>query len=151
MPKKKKDITYYEAVGRRRESTARIRCYIVSKKDKTVSVNGAMLKQGSITINDKSSEEYFPAEAEKNTLVKPLVLTDNLDRFVISIHVMGGGKNGQLEAIVHGISRALCIVDGENRAVLKKEGLLTRDPRVRERRKVGKGGKARRKKQSPKR
>ncbi|MDP4011585.1 MAG: 30S ribosomal protein S9 [Candidatus Roizmanbacteria bacterium] len=151
MPKKTKDITYYEAVGRRRESSARVRFYIVSKKDKTVSVNGAILKQGSITINEKSSENYFPAEFEKNILMKPIVLTDSADRFVISVHVMGGGKNGQLEAIVHGISRALCIVDVGNRAILKKEGLLTRDSRIRERRKVGKGGKARRKKQSPKR
>ena len=102
-------------------------------------------------INDKLSEEYFPADAEKQTLIKPLELADSIDRFAISILIRGGGKSGQLDAVVHGISRALCIVDEEYRPLLKKEGLLTRDPRVRERRKVGKGGKARRKKQSPKR
>jgi len=151
MPKKKKDITYYEAIGRRRESTTRVRLYIVSKKDKSVTVGKTVIKQGAILINDKLSEEYFPAEAEKQTLIKPLELTDSVDRFAISILIRGGGKSGQLDAVAHGISRALCIVDEEYRPLLKKEGLLTRDPRVRERRKVGKGGKARRKKQSPKR
>jgi len=151
MPKKKKDITYYEAIGRRKESTTRVRLYIVSKKDKTVTVGKKQIKQGTILINEKLSEEYFPSEAEKQVLLQPLILTNSVDRFAISIIVRGGGKSGQLDAVVHGISRALCIVDEDNRALLKKEGLLTRDPRVRERRKVGKGGKARRKKQSPKR
>lgn len=151
MPKKKKDITYYEAIGRRKESTTRVRLYIVSKKEKTVTVGKTQIKQGTILINEKLSEEYFPSEAEKQTLIQPLLLTNSADRFAISIIIHGGGKSGQLDAAVHGISRALCIVEEENRSLLKKEGLLTRDPRVRERRKVGKGGKARRKKQSPKR
>jgi len=151
MPKKKKDIIYYESVGRRKESTTRVRLYIVSKKDKTVTIDGKQMKQGNIFINGKPSDEYFPSDAEKKILMKALVMADSADRFVISIRVNGGGKSGQLDAIVHGISRALCIVDEEYRPILKKEGLLTRDPRVRERRKVGKGGKARRKKQSPKR
>jgi len=85
MPKKKKDITYYEAVGRRKESTTRVRLYIVSKKEKTVTVGKTQIKQGTILINEKLSEEYFPSEAEKQTLIKPLTLTNSADRFAISI------------------------------------------------------------------
>ena len=81
----------------------------------------------------------------------PLKLTQNEGRFAISILTEGGGKNGQLEAIVHGLARALLLSDQGYKVVLKKAGLLTRDPRKRERRKVGTGGKARRAKQSPKR
>lgn len=151
MPKKKKDITYYEAVGRRRESSARVRMYIVSKRDKTVQVGDTSYKQGDIIINDKKYQDYFPAKSEQMTLLAPLSLTENTDRFVTCIHVNGGGKTGQVEAIVHALSRAVCIVEPEKRDALKKAGLLTRDPRTRERRKVGTGGKSRRKKQSPKR
>ncbi|KKQ38335.1 MAG: 30S ribosomal protein S9 [Candidatus Roizmanbacteria bacterium GW2011_GWA2_37_7] len=151
MAAKKKNIEYYQAVGRRKESTARVRLYIVSKRDKTVDVRGSAIKQGSIIINGKLADDYFPRSAEKTLLAKPFVLTENVDRFVVSILVKGGGKSGQLEATVHGIARALCLVDAKHRTTLRKEGLLTRDPRVRERRKVGMGGKARRKKQSPKR
>ena len=78
-------------------------------------------------------------------------LTNSLDRFAIVVKVNGGGKEGQLDAVSLGISRAMLKVDDATRLVLKKEGLLTRDARVRERRKVGTGGRARRKKQSPKR
>ena len=81
----------------------------------------------------------------------PLKATSSVDRFAISIKVSGGGKKGQLGAIVHGISRALVLVDEANKKILRSLGLITRDPRVKERRKVGTGGKARREKQSPKR
>jgi len=151
MVKKIKDIEYYEAVGRRKESSARVRLYIVSKKEKTVTVKSNVIKQGQIMINSKLSEVYFPSTVEQNILAKPLVLTGVEDRFAISILVRGGGKSGQLDAIIHGISRALCLIDDTYRPKLKPEGMLTRDPRVRERRKVGTGGKARRQKQSPKR
>lgn len=150
MPRKK-TLKYYEAVGRRKEATARVRLCIVAGK-KGVKVGEREIKKGEIIVNGKPIEEIYPHEWEKNIYMKPLVLTKNEDRFAISIKVEGGGKNGQLGAIVHGLARALEKVDREAyRPILKKEGLLTRDPRERERRKVGTGGKARRKKQSPKR
>ena len=151
MPKKKKDIEYYGTVGRRKESSARVRLYIVSKKDKTAVVGSTHIKQGDIVINGKPLDVYFPLESERNIFMKPLVSVDCADRFAVSIVVRGGGKSGQLDAAVLGLARALCVVDETYRPTLKSLGFLTRDPRVRERRKVGKGGKARRQKQSPKR
>lgn len=151
MPKKSKDVQYYEAVGRRKEAVARVRLYIVGK-DKTATIDGKKVNQGKIMLNNKAIEEIFSSKVDQKVYRKPLELTKNLDRFAITISTAGGGKNGQLEAIVHGLSRALCLVDkDEFRPLLKKEGLLTRDPRTRERRMVGTGGKARRAKQSPKR
>ncbi len=151
MAKKKKDIQYYESVGRRRESVARIRLHIVTGKDNSATVKGSKMKQGEVVINEKLLADYFPSAAEQNLIMRPFKLTDSADRFVATIVVKGGGKNGQVEAISHGISRALCLADESFREVLKAEGLLTRDARIRERRKVGTGGKARRQKQSPKR
>ena len=151
MVKKKKDIAYYESVGRRKESVARVRLHIISGKEKTATVNGKKVNQGDILINDMPATEYFPSDTERKLILRPFELTDSTDRFATTILVSGGGKNGQLTAVMHGLSRALCIADEEFRSALKSEGLLTRDPRVRERRKVGTGGKARRQKQSPKR
>lgn len=152
MPKKKKDIEYFEAVGRRKSATARVRLYIFGdKKTKTITINSVEMKPGDIVVNKLSLDKYFPSEAEKNNIFKPLNLTKSLDRFAISVIVRGGGKNGQLDSVVHGLSRALCEVDETYRLILKPEGLLSRDPRIRERRMVGTGGKSRRKKQSPKR
>lgn len=151
MAKQKKDIQYYEAVGRRKEAVARVRLYIVGK-DKTASVKGTKVKQGEIYINDKTMESIYPSVFIKRKLMLPLSLTKNEDRFATSIHVAGGGKIGQIEAIMNGLARALVVVDeSEYRPTLKKANLLVRDSRTRERRKVGKGGKARRRKQSPKR
>lgn len=150
MPKKK-NLEYYEAVGRRRESVARARLYLVTTKSSRVTIDSHTLKQGDFLINNMQAHDYFPAAQEQKQYMLPLVLTKSTDRFVVSIRVSGGGKQGQLEAVVHGVARALCMVDEEARPILKKQGLLTRDPRVRERRKAGTGGKARRKKQSPKR
>ncbi len=151
MVKKTQDIQYYEAVGRRREAVARVRLYITGK-DKTATVKTNKIKQGEIIVNDMAYDAMFTGDVEKKRILLPFELTNTLDRFAASVHVSGGGKNGQLEAIIHGISRALCIVDNdENRPLLKEYSLLTRDPRKKERRKVGTGGKARRAKQSPKR
>lgn len=151
MAPKKKEMKYYNAVGRRKESVARVRLYIISGKEKTVSIGDMKIKQGAIVINGMPAEHYFPSEAEKKRYLLPLEMTNSVDRFALSIRVIGGGKNGQLEAIRLGIARALCLADTAFRPLVKAEGLLTRDPRVRERRKVGTGGKARRQKQSPKR
>jgi len=136
MPKKKK-IDYIYAVGRRRTASARVRLF----KGKGKSI-----------VNDTPIEKYFPGAIYKNDYTKPFELTETLDKYYVTVKVVGGGSKGQLGATVHGIARALAKLDVEKlRPPLKKAGLLTRDPRKRERRKVGMGGKARRKRQSPKR
>lgn len=139
MEKKKteqnKEFTY--AVGRRREAVARIRLY----KGK-----------GQNLINEQPFGDYFPGLMAQIAYKRPFELTDTEGKYYLTARVTGGGKEGQLGALIHGLSRALAQVEEKKyRTVLKKEGLLTRDPRTRERRKVGTGGKARRKKQSPKR
>ena len=151
MVKKTKNILYYEGVGRRKTSVALVRLYIPGK-DKTVTVGETKIKEGEIWVNKKKIEEIFPAIHQKVQYLKPLKLVKADDRFCVSINVSGGGLNGQLDAICHGLARALEKTDKEiTRPLLKKELLLKRDPRARQRRKVGTGGKARRAKQSPKR
>ncbi|MFA6080909.1 MAG: 30S ribosomal protein S9 [Patescibacteria group bacterium] len=151
MAKKIKNLSYYEAVGRRKQSIARVRLYLV-KKGAEVTVGKSKIKEGEIFINGKSIDETSFKNYKKNFLSFPLTLTKNEKRFGVSIVVNGGGTTGQLDAMVHGISRALLIVDNDTyRPMLKAEGLLTRDPRKKETRKVGTGGKSRRMKQSPKR
>lgn len=151
MVKKVKDISYYEAVGRRKQSVARVRLYL-TKKSNEVLVGKLKIKAGEVFINGKSIDETSFKDYKKTFLSNPLTLTKNEKRFAVSIIVNGGGTTGQLDAMVHGIARALLIVDNDtNRPLLKASGLLTRDPRKKETRKVGTGGKARRMKQSPKR
>ena len=157
MSKKIKGVKYFEAVGRRKEAVARIRMYITTDKKKEIIINNDRIKnlkvkQGEIYINGKQVDKYFPLLSQKKRYLLPLRICDSMNRFAISVLIKGGGINGQLDAFIHSLSRALEKVDKETyRPLLKKEGLLTRDPRVRERRKVGTGGKARRKQQSPKR
>jgi len=157
MVRKTKTIQYYEAVGRRRESVARVRLYILGK-EKLALVPGLKegekikVKAGEIIVDGVDYTKRFPSVHARAALISPLALTKTEGRFAISIILTGGGRKGQLDAVILGISRALNIVDkDEYRGALKKEGLLTRDSRTRERRKVGTGGKARRQKQSPKR
>ncbi|KXK11732.1 MAG: 30S ribosomal protein S9 [Microgenomates bacterium OLB23] len=150
MAKQQKNITYYESIGRRKSAIARVRLYLSSAKAK-LPKSMAEAKKGEVYVNKMLVQEYFPGEVYKKEYLMPLALTENVNRFIISTLVRGGGIQGQLDALKLGISRALEMVDAENRAKLKPAGLLTRDARVRERRKVGTGGKARRQKQSPKR
>ena len=134
--KVKKEYIY--AIGRRKEATARIRLY--------------PSKKGEIEVNGMRIEEYFPGEINRSEYIEPLRTCNLIGKHLITVKVEGSGKKGQLTAIVHGISRAIDKMDPEKyHPILKKRGLLTRDPRTRERRKAGKGGKARRAKQSPKR
>lgn len=141
MVKKQKNIEYYEAVGRRKKAIARVRLYIKNLPE---------IKKGEIMVNKENINLIYP-DYKIKFLKTPLEITNNLERFAISVKVKGGGVNSQLEAIIHGISRALVMVDENNKKILKKFDLLKRDSRKKERRKVGTGGKARRKKQSPKR
>ncbi len=135
--KKTKKKNYIYAVGRRREASARVRLFKGENEN---------------TVNDIVIGKYFDIPSAKYLWMKPFEITKTLGKYFVTAKVEGGGKNGQLEAVVHGISRALAIANPEkHRSLLKKEGLLTRDSRKKERRKIGTGGKARRKKQSPKR
>lgn len=143
-------IAYYEAVGRRKEATARVRLYIV--KEQSVSVAGQQVEKGAMVVNGKSAEAYFPGEVYKKIYQEPLRTTNTMNRFAIVAKAQGGGLMSQLNAVLLGMSRALEKVDKEKmRPILKKRGFLTRDSRIRERRKAGFAGKARAKKQSPKR
>ncbi len=142
----KKDFIF--AVGKRRESRARIRLYEDIKK---YPAGEEKIQKGDIFVNNKKIGEYFSDKVSKAVFNEPFRITNNQEKYVISIIASGGGRVGQLGAVVHGISRVLSKMDPKNRAILKKAGMLTRDARTRERRKVGMGGKARRRKQSPKR
>ncbi|MFD2551749.1 30S ribosomal protein S9 [Bizionia sediminis] len=92
---------------------------------------------GKITINKKDMTAYFPTATLQYKIKQPLVMTNNDSNFDITVNVYGGGITGQAEAIRLGVSRAMCELDPENRLILKPEGLLTRDPRMVERKKFG--------------
>jgi small subunit ribosomal protein S9 len=113
------------ATGRRKCSVARVRL-----------LDGS----GNISVNKRTFEEFFPRETLRNIVLQPLVLTNLKDKYNVFANVNGGGMSGQAGAIRHGISRALLHIDPELRPVLKKAGLLTRDPRMVERKKFGQKG-----------
>ena len=92
---------------------------------------------GKITINKRDIDEYFGLDTLKLIVRQPLVATETADKYDVKVNVVGGGFTGQAGAIRHGISRALLEVDGDFRPVLKKAGFLTRDPRMKERKKYG--------------
>ncbi len=113
---------YFYGTGRRKHSVARVRLYAGT---------------GNITINGRDIDEYFGLDTLKLITRQPLELTDTMGRFDIVCNVSGGGVTGQAGAIRHGISRALLLHNPELRPVLKKAGFLTRDPRMKERKKYG--------------
>ena len=113
---------YFYGTGRRKHSVARVRVY-----------NGT----GKITINNRDIDDYFGLETLKLMVRSPLALTNTDGKFDIVINVVGGGTSGQAGAIRHGLSRALLQFDPELRSTLKKAGFLTRDPRMKERKKYG--------------
>lgn len=112
----------YQGTGRRKAAIARV---------------NLIPGKGKITVNERDLEEYFGLETLKVIVRNPLILTDTLGKFDVSVNVHGGGYTGQAGAIRHGIARALLKVDADLRAVLKKAGFLTRDPRMKERKKYG--------------
>ncbi len=122
-------LVEYYGTGRRKTSTARVHMRPGS---------------GEITVNRRKLDDYFGNEVLKMVIKQPLSLTETVDKFDIVVTVAGGGPSGQAGAIRHGISRALQIYNMELRKRLKKAGLLTRDPRMKERKKYGqKGARAR--------
>ena len=145
--KKYKEFMF--AVGRRRSAVARIRVY--SKISAGLKFDELVVKKGDLLVNGRDITQYFSGVVSKAVYEEPLKLVDALNKYTVTARVQGGGLHAQLDAWVLGVSRALAAMDEAAKPVLRKNGLLTRDPRVRERRKVGMGGKSRRKRQSPKR
>lgn len=115
-------VRYYEAVGRRKTSTARVRLYPGT---------------GKILVNDKELEEYFPRLRDRRHLLEPLEATNTGESFNIAVLVKGGGIAGQAGAVRHGIARALVVADENLRQGLRRGGFLTRDARAKERKKYG--------------
>ncbi len=116
------NITQYLGTGRRKKSIARVRL-----------VPGT----GVITVNQRDLDDYFGYETLKMIARAPLALTDTLNKYDVRVNVYGGGTTGQAGAIRHGIARALIVASPELRGALKKAGFLTRDPRMKERKKYG--------------
>lgn len=119
------DTTEFLGTGRRKTAVARVRMAPGS---------------GKIVINGRPMENYFVVDAQRLQVVQPLSLTDTAAKFDIRVSVSGGGPNGQAGAVRHGIARALLRADANLRPTLKAGGLLTRDPRMRERKKYGQPG-----------
>ena len=113
---------YYYGTGRRKAATARVRLYP---------------GEGTITVNDKPFGSAYGTERLRHTVLQPLLATDTLGKFDVVAKVSGGGISGQVDAIRHGISRALLKVDENLRPLLRSHGFLTRDPRIKERQKYG--------------
>ena len=118
------DQTYYEAVGRRKTASARVRIYLAGEETEFV-------------VNGKQLDDYFPRLTDRSRLMEPLEKTENASRFNVSVLVQGGGITGQSDAVRMGIARALCKYDANLRAPLKANGFLTRDERAKERKKPG--------------
>lgn len=122
MPAKKIEKLNLAGTGRRKKSISRVRL---------------LSGNGKITINGKSLDEFFGVETLKVIVKQPLVATNSLDKYDVVAKVIGGGISGQAGAIRHGISRALLEANSEYKAILKSNGFLTRDPRMKERKKYG--------------
>jgi small subunit ribosomal protein S9 len=117
--------TEFLGTGRRKTAVARVRMAPGS---------------GKITVNGRPFENYFAIESQRGLVTQPLTLTDTAAKFDIRVNVVGGGPNGQAGAVRHGIARALLKADLNYRPALKSHGLLTRDPRMKERKKYGQPG-----------
>jgi len=118
--------------------------YATGKKKNAIARTWITSGTGKIKINKREADDYFKVPTVRNILAEPLLLTDNLESFDIKVMVKGGGITGQACAIRHGITKALMLVDPDLRQVLKKAGFVTRDARVKERKKYGqKGARAR--------
>lgn len=131
MPKE-----FFSAVGRRKTAVARVRLWPGKQE---------------LVVNGKPASAYFQGETLKKIYQAPFASTETLGQFTGSIKVVGSGIMSQADALVHGVARALAKMDEEKKKILREKGFLTRDSRMKETRKAGQGGRARAKKQSPKR
>lgn len=112
-------------IGRRKTAVARVRLSSGS---------------GRVTVNDRAFETYFPTDSLRGVVLQPLTVIDGVDKYDLDVNVKGGGPTGQAGAVRHGVARALLKVDAALRPALKAQGLLTRDPRMKERKKYGQPG-----------
>lgn len=129
--------TYFSGLGRRKTAIARVRLWSGKQE---------------ITVNGKPISTYFKGDVFKKIYNSPFIATETLGQFTGSVKIAGSGLMAQADAVVHGIARALVKVDTDSyKQILRTNGFLTRDPRMKETRKAGQGGRARAKKQSPKR
>jgi len=119
------DILRYTAVGRRKESVARVQL---------------LPGKGDIKVNGRPYEKYFLRETDRIIIKQPLALVGNVDKYDVIANIKGGGLTGQAGALRHGLSRALILVNPEFKDLLRKQGFLTRDPRAKERKKYGQKG-----------
>ncbi len=120
------------------------RFYATGKRKNSIARVWMMPGSGKVTINDRPADQYFGRDVLKMIIRQPFEVTGNMDKFDVLATVTGGGETGQAGAVRHGISKALLAVDAEAKGKLRKEGLLTRDPRAKERKKYGqKGARAR--------
>ena len=117
--------TEYLGTGRRKTAVARVRL-----------ASGS----GKVTVNGRPLENYFVVDTQRMLLLQPLTVTESLSKYDVQVNVVGGGPNGQAGAVRHGIARALLEADANLRPTLKAQGLLTRDPRMKERKKYGQPG-----------
>jgi small subunit ribosomal protein S9 len=120
-----KTTNEYLGTGRRKTAVARVRL---------------ATGNGKIVVNGRPFENYFPLETQRSQAAQPLIVTGTAEKFDVRVSVAGGGPNGQADAVRHGLARALIQFDANLRPPLKAEGLLTRDPRMRERKKYGQPG-----------
>jgi small subunit ribosomal protein S9 len=131
------NVEYVEAIGRRKVATARVRVYA---------------KPGDFVVNDQLVSDYFANITLAPTIYnKPFEILDLKGKHAVTVKLSGSGISSQIDALVHGLARALVEMNVDHKPLLKAAGLLTRDDRMKETRKIGMGGKARRKRQSPKR
>ena len=114
--------------------------YATGKRKTAISRTWLTPGSGEITINNRPAEDYFPIESLRTQMLEPLKLTNTLGSFDINARVQGGGLSGQVEAVRHGITKALIASDPDLRLTLKKAGFVKRDPRVKERKKYGQRG-----------
>lgn len=141
---------YIFAVGRRKEAIAKVRLY--DPRSGEIEMDGEKYHKGDLIVNGKPIGEYFRMRSSISEYKKIFDDTDSWGKYIWTVKVNGGGLLGQLDAVIHGVARALDKQDTKkHHKILRDKGYLTRDARTRERRKVGMGGKARRKRQSPKR
>ena len=133
---KPKIKVYATTVGRRKEAVARVRL---------------IAGNGQIIVNGQPASQYFPGDVARAKYTAPQGVLPDTKKYAFEVKISGGGKSGQLDALVLGLARAISSLKSDNKPALRKLGLLTRDSRIRQRRMVGMGGKSRRRKQSPKR
>ena len=116
------------------------RYYATGKRKTTVARVWLRSGEGKIEVNKRTFDDYFPRETLRMTIMQPLELTNTTGQFDVYVNVKGGGASGQAGAVRHGISKALLLYNEKYRDVLKKAGFITRDPRVKERKKYGRRG-----------